>query len=690
MNKYILITAMTLVLSGMTSCSDDIEKVEVWPEWPSRADVTVNGAEMSDTYYETFSGVRMALSEGETVIFTGIDKLRYALQDHFWNVIDNGSAVFKGATGEYDLIYDGINNLIYAERPDVRYPDALYVIGEQLGHSGATESVSKGWSIDNPDGAQSCIRKSEGIFEISLYLAPGFRFKFFRHRGWGEHHDIEIWAEDVTILQPAMMQGTGDFCAGPLFQPGVYTVTVDLNSKTVDLKSHFPVEEEEFFVNGVKMEPSGPFLHTRVTLNNGDEVVFGNFGGISDMLQPGFFEVVSDVEGRTRFIGVTGEYDIYLDAASMLIYTESPAMSFDNGQTLWMTGCNFGHPKAGRNTVGSWQLCEPAGSYQMTRVEDGVYETTAYLSESFDVKFYKSRNWGSALSTEFFEPVPSDIVIKGISCRDFGCVFTGDLLPAGRFAPGVYTVRADVNNKIVYLVGTLAQEEVRPVDYKVNGVTMTSGRYDGYLEAVVDFTQGETVEFTNFTHIGRQIQPEYFEELPDGGGYRFKAMSGEYRVVYDADLSEYIWVERTADTGLWITGQYFGHPRFGGWNAGDPNNSIYLSPAWNFDNPRQYLCCAETAPGIFETSFIFHSSWAQFTLYRDRRWDMAIRSSDVGITDTSKFGRSYFWSDGVGNDTNFGCTVAGIGEQYGTFRLRIDTTCDPVRVEPSVIDSFGH
>ena len=41
-------------------------------------------------------------------------------------------------------------------------------------------------------------------FEISLYLAQGFKFKFFRHHGWGSHEEIEIWAEDLTINQPTL------------------------------------------------------------------------------------------------------------------------------------------------------------------------------------------------------------------------------------------------------------------------------------------------------------------------------------------------------------------------------------------------------------------------------------------------------------------------------------------------------
>ena len=213
---------------------------------------------------------------------------------------------------------------------------------------------------------------------------------------------------------------------------------------------------------------------------------------------------------------------------------------------------------------------------------------------------------------------------------------------------------------------------------------MTDSRYGGFKEVTLNLTKGEKMTFRNIQNIEYLLQPEYYEKQDDGS-FVFNAVSGEYRILYDADVTEYIWTERTGNNGLWITGQYFGHPRFGGWGAGDPNNSPYVSPAWSWDNPRQYLCCAETSPGVYETSFLFHSSWAQFTLYGERGWTNIIKSSDVNITDTSSFGRSYYWENGVGNDTNFGCTKGNIGEQYGTYRLRIDTNSSPIVVEPVII-----
>ncbi len=684
------LAGILLALGLIVSCSEDVQKYDNWPEWETKATVTVAGQEMTETYYTSFSGTRLALTEGQEVDFTGIDKLKYALQNQYWEVVSDSKARFKGADGEYDLIYDGINSLLYTEQPEVEYPDALYVIGEQLGHPGATEAISKGWSIDTPDNAQSCRKVSEDKFEISLYLATGFKLKFFRHRGWGDHGVIEIWAEDVRLNQPTLVSGTGDFCAGPLFQPGVYTLIINLSDKTFDAQSQIPVEEEVFSVNGNRMTPSGAYMHAQVELENGKEVVFGNFGGISDMVQPEFYNVTSDVEGKAEFLGVSGTYDIYLDVSSMLVYTESAGMNLDNAQAMWVTGAGFGHPKAGRVTVGDWKLTEPLGSFQLVKVEDGVYETSMYLADGFDVKFYKGRDWGAAYSTEVMDPLPSDLFMKGISGTTEHCVFTGDLLPGADFSPGVYRVRADVHNKIVYAVDRLSEEDIHPVEYKVNGAVMTDSRYgNGFKEVTVNMEQGAAVSFENIQRIDYMLQPEYFVKQDDGS-YVWGAVSGEYRILYDADVTEYIWAERTSNEGLWITGQYFGHPKFGGWGAGDPNNSPYLSPAWNWDNPKQYLCCAETEPGIYETSFIFHSSWSQFTLYGDRGWSNTIRSSDVTITDISAFGRSYYWNDGVGNDTNFGCTVANIGEQYGVFRLKIDMNSNPIVVEPTIIDGFGH
>lgn len=690
MNK-ILLSAILIAGACLTnSCSDDIDKPDQWPEWKENPVVKVKGNELDGTYYERFNGCKVSLTQGETVDFSGFERLQYALQTHFWDVTGVGSAIFKGDTGEYDVIYDHLNGLLYVEQPERKHPDVLYVIGEQLGHSGATEAISTYWSIDAPDNAQTLRRVAPGKYEISLFLAKGYKFKFFTHRGWGTHEDgIEIWAEDLKLNQPELVTGTGDFCAGALFQPGVYDITVDLNSKTFDMVSRVPVPKEDYYVNGTLLTPVGAYLHTRQTLTKGQEVVFTNFGGISDMVQPQFFDVTSDVEGIATFTGDSGEYDIYLDPAGMLVYAECPAMNGWDGTSIWVTGSGMGHPKANRATVGDWKLTEALGSLQLKKVAAGVYEAPMYLAGGFDIKFYMARDWGSAKSTELLEPIPSNLLTKGISGTTEHCQFTGDLLPNKDFKAGTYTVRADFNNKIVYLVETVSVDQIHPVEYKVNGVPFVKSRYDGFLEATLNFTKGEKVAFDNLPAIDYMIQKEYFARQDDGS-YIFNAASGEYRVIYDADVTEYIWVERTANTGLWITGQYFGHPRVGGWNVGDHDHSVYISPGWSFDNPRQYHCCAEVAPGVYETSFLIHSSWSQVTLYSDRDWSKKILSSKVNITDTSSFGRSFYWQDHVGNSDNFGCTVGNIGQEYGAYRMIIDTNKTPIEVKPVLTDGFGH
>lgn len=162
------------------------------------------------------------MTKAAEVDFTGFDALEFALQPQFWEFMSDTKARFKGETGEYDLIYDATNELLYVEQPEKEYPDALYLIGANLGHPGAGRVISATWNLDTPDNGMTCCRVSDNVFEISIYLAENFGFKLFRHHGWGTHPEIEIWAQDLTLDKPTLVQGlsSGDFVAGPLFQSG--------------------------------------------------------------------------------------------------------------------------------------------------------------------------------------------------------------------------------------------------------------------------------------------------------------------------------------------------------------------------------------------------------------------------------------------------------------------------------------
>ena len=120
MNKILYTVILVAGMWLASSCSDDVVRPDEWPEWPAKAVVKVNGLELTDTYYTTFNGTKLSLTQGQTIDFDGIDKLQYTLQSHFWDVTSAGQAVFKGETGNYDVIYDHINNLLYIEQPEAK------------------------------------------------------------------------------------------------------------------------------------------------------------------------------------------------------------------------------------------------------------------------------------------------------------------------------------------------------------------------------------------------------------------------------------------------------------------------------------------------------------------------------------------------------------------------------------------
>ena len=83
MNKAISSAILAAGLCLASSCSDDITRPGQWPEWPARTAVKVDGLELTDTYYTTFNGTKISLTQGQTVDFVGLEQLQYTLQNHF-------------------------------------------------------------------------------------------------------------------------------------------------------------------------------------------------------------------------------------------------------------------------------------------------------------------------------------------------------------------------------------------------------------------------------------------------------------------------------------------------------------------------------------------------------------------------------------------------------------------------------
>lgn len=609
---------------ALSSCSDDITAPESWPEWPGRVEVSVNDKSLSDTYYGPFQGTKLNLTEGQTVSFSGFEHLRYALQGHFWTVTSDAEAVFKGATGEYDFIYDSANGVAYVEQPAKEHPDALYIIGAQFGHPGAISPITTAWSIDAPDNAQTLRKIGDNKFEIELLLGSGFQFKFFTHRGWGLHEDgIEIWSTDVMIQQPTLVStaSSGDFIAGPMFTPGVYTLTVDLKAGTFSLDSDTPIEVEDFYVNGEAMQPVGAYLCSHLHINKGDDVVFGNFGGISEVLQADFFDIKSDVEGRATFTGESGEYDIYYDASHGAVYVANPSASFPDA--LWITGSGYGHPSG--VPANSWQMAAP-NAIMCKKVAENIFESTVYLSDNFDIKTFKALDWGAEAGSNVFTPFPQSAIDKLFYATEEGNAHTtGDFKPGPGFVPGKYTLRFNAA-KGTCVIKELADEDKIDGNYSVNGLQMQHQEIGGrpYLTAELNLTKGQKVDFGGFRYLEYLLQPEYFAK--SGDGWAFCAADGKYRISYSTS-QERIYVQRVdkttfAEGVLFITGQKFGHPA-----------STWLDvdmASWGFE-PHNCVCCVSPSPGVYETNLNLRPGFV-LCCYPTNNWgDVVIKPNEYTI-----------------------------------------------------------
>lgn len=120
------------------------------------------------------------------------------------------------------------------------------------------------------------------------------------------------------------------------------------------------------------LEEASSFLGIALELHKGDEVTFSNFGDVRKMLQPDFFENIT--KDKATFIGVDGNYKLYYDPINKLTYLENRSVNYPDG--LWVCGSSFGHPQAGRVTVGAWTFNLPSDAFQCVKVADNIFETT--------------------------------------------------------------------------------------------------------------------------------------------------------------------------------------------------------------------------------------------------------------------------------------------------------------------------
>ena len=670
--KYYIYTIFLLLLAA--SCSDDVQKWDNWPEWKLASPLSVGGNVLDEEIYSNFQGKKLHLEKGQEIEFSGTDGIESILSLDYFEYLSGNKARFKGETGDYSVLYDPVNELLYVEKAGATYPEGLWFCGANWGHPQAGVVTTSGWSMDGANNVLYCYKSADNVFQLTVYLANNFSFKFFKHRGWGEgDNEITTLPEDnITLTTPFLVAGKsgGDFIPGPLFQPGVYLITLDLNNNTCAFEAKDEnIQEQTFLVNGHEMgilEEASSYLGIALELHEGDEVTFGNFGDVRKMLQPDFFEDIT--KDKATFIGADGNYKLFYDPVNKLIYLENRSVNYPDG--LWGCGSNFGHPQAGRVTVATWTFNLPSDAFQCVKISDNVFETTLYLVKDFQFKFYKQRPWGGELASTTVNPYPINLLGKGWFYSDpatggtGGGHFTGDFVAGPDFTPGVYCVRIDLNKNICMFIDKVDEGQLGEESYKINGKELTQSDYPNYIGVELNLTKGQTVDFEGFSYLDYMLQPEYFTN--ENGQYKFNAPDGKYKISYNKNR-ELIYVEKTTGAEfpetVWITGATFGHPRISGLLADDIGN-------WGWENPKDFICCVKTGDRIFETNLFLNNDF-MFRFYKKKGWNNEITSFDVTIvSEGDLIARGGYWNGDQWQETeNFG---PGANFRAGIYHVKLD------------------
>lgn len=573
MKKLIISAAIGLFL---VSCSDNVDKWSEWPEWTVPTPVTINDLTMDEEVYQDFKSLTMDLTQGQSLTFTGIDDISYVLPPDFFSIVDKTNARFIGPDGKYLLNYDSKSKLIYIESPGAAYPDGLWFCGDNWGHPLAGYVTTWGWTWANPNSGYYFCKVADKKFQATLFLGEGFKFKFFTIREWIDGGATEITAlarDGITLTNPLSISGdamNGDFVAGPLFQAGVYTLTLDMNAHTLDaVPADGHTVEVKFKINGKTLNslPDAPaMLGVNLDLKSGDKVLFEEMNDMTNALSPDFFCNVSAKEAT--FKGQEGNYNLFYDLDTKLIYVENRA----NPSALWVNGSGFGHPMGGVATS-NWAWGDTKSVFMANKISEGVYDITLYLSQDFNVKFFWQYGWGNETGSLGAHPYPESLLSYGYAEDSMtgNITLNGDYKAGNDFTPGVYTLRLDTNRQFCGIVGKYDNSDIDNT-VKIKNIELSPVTYTGYynwgevpndyLGADIDFTQGEEVAVNGIARPDMTLHPDFFESRD--GKIFFIGRTGRYRLSYK--LNTYLtYVEPLSDVlqpyAVWITGVGLGHPR---------------------------------------------------------------------------------------------------------------------------------
>lgn len=680
--KKISIMAMLTGLA-MVSCSDDVNKWSLWPDWPVPEPVTLNGEKMDESVYDKFDSKTLTLNTGDELTFTGIDDVSSILPPDFFEATSLSKARYTGPAGEYLLSYDPEHQLLYIENREGVYPESLWFCGSGWGHGASGEVTTSGWSWNLASNCLYCRKADSGNkFSITAYLGNGFTFKFFTLRGWKDNGATEFTtsaSDGIQILSPLVIAGnsSGDFVPGPLFQPGRYHLTLDMDAKQFNAEYlDGEIAEPDYKVNGEKLgvlSGSSSMMGIELKLRKGDKLTFEGMGDMTKSLQKDFFKDMT--AGQATFIGEDGTYQLYYEISTGLVYVQHPAEAV-YPEALWLCGEGWGHPMAGGANCSAWNWNDVKGAVMASRIEPDVYETTIYLADAFKIKFFKQHGWGGEYGSLDVISYPADQLAPGHvadGSTGYGH-FTGDFVPGSAFQAGVHTVRIDVKRGICALVDQVDWSKLGGVR-RINGNDMTWEYALGtnFLAMDLDLKKGQEMKFEGFGGLDKALHPDFFK-IQDGK-VTFIAPDGKYRILYKKDRGIFYCAppdNENKPNGLWVTGVAIGHPC--------QSNGVHDESTYGWDDPKDYFYLVPQGNGVYEGTLYLepraNGEGFGFMIYPERwNWNVLYGTENTKIVNE---GNSHVGDNGGSN--NFGPDTPEGGFEPGVYKVKVDTNTSPVTV----------
>ncbi len=334
-------TGATATYNINVSLNDKTITYEVASEYPTTLYLVGDDQGWSFASSPTFKTLSEGVFEAEGVAFNQNSTFRFFEEADNWSddydfdyfaIVDaelgakgDGDANFEflAESGNYTITVSFVDKSVSVE-PTAAFPSTLYLVGDD-----------QSWSFANSPAFES---QGSGVFQAKgVTFNQNSTFRFFEEAdNWTDDFDYNYF---TTVDSELGAKGDNDANFEFLAASGVYTITVDLSSKsvTVEAGAGYPAnlylvgdDQSWTFANSPTFTTSGDGVYeaTNVTFANASTFrFFEEADNWSDDYSAGYFtgsvssllEAVGDNDDNFRFIGTGGTFKVTVDLANKTV-----------------------------------------------------------------------------------------------------------------------------------------------------------------------------------------------------------------------------------------------------------------------------------------------------------------------------------------------------------------------------------